>query len=337
MAAMQNTGQQKDTLFSELKNTPEKTFATPRCAVLNRDDSSFNYLSAISPANQIHYGLAEPADLRAEEISETLHGLEFQVVGKTLQAKDFSFPVSTGLLGGYNVSNCLAAIGACVGALEIDPEAARMSLAQAKGVPGRMEPIHMGQNFMAIVDFAHTPNALKSALIAARKLTRGRVISVFGSAGLRDRAKRRMMAETSAELADFTVLTAEDPRTESLDSILQEMAAGMLDRGGEEGKTFWRVADRGDALRFALSLAQAGDLVIACGKGHEQSMCFGDIEYPWDDRTALRAALAEILHIPGPADAGLAHQKIIIAAIIYPPAWSGGSTARRGWGSKSGK
>ena len=129
---------------------------------------------------------------------------------------------------------------------------------------------------------------------------KGRVIAVFGSAGLRDKAKRRMMAETSAELADFTVLTAEDPRTESLEGILDEMAAGARSRGGREGETFWRVPDRGEAIRFALRLARPGDIVLSCGKGHEQSMCFGVREHLWDDRTAMRAALSEYLVIEGP-------------------------------------
>ena len=109
-----------------------------------------------------------------------------------------------------------------------------------------------------------------------------------------------MMAEISAELADFTVLTAEDPRTESLSEILAEMAVGANARNGVEGVTFWRVPDRRHAIRFAISLAQPGDLVIALGKGHEQSMCFGEKEYPWDDRLAMRAALAEHLDMPGP-------------------------------------
>jgi UDP-N-acetylmuramoyl-L-alanyl-D-glutamate--2,6-diaminopimelate ligase len=132
-------------------------------------------------------------------------------------------------------------------------------------------------------------------------INRARLIAVFGSAGLRDREKRRMMAETSAELADLTVLTAEDPRTESLDAILEEMAEGARSKGGREGGTFWRVPDRGEAIRFALRLARPGDIVLSCGKGHEQSMCFGKTEYSWDDRTAMRAALAELLHVDGPA------------------------------------
>ena len=109
-----------------------------------------------------------------------------------------------------------------------------------------------------------------------------------------------MMAEISAQLADLTVLTAEDPRIESLDGILSEMAQGAREQGGLERKSFWRVPDRGEAIKFALQLAKPGDIVISCGKGHEQSMCFGEIEYPWDDRTAMRAALAELLDVDGP-------------------------------------
>jgi UDP-N-acetylmuramoyl-L-alanyl-D-glutamate--2,6-diaminopimelate ligase len=138
-------------------------------------------------------------------------------------------------------------------------------------------------------------------LEAARSLANERVIAVFGSAGLRDREKRRMMAEISSEMADVTILTAEDPRTESLSSILDEMSVGVRKQGGEEGKTYWCIPDRGNAIRFALDIAQQGDVVIVCGKGHEQSMCFGEIEYAWDDRIALRAALAEHLGVPGPA------------------------------------
>jgi UDP-N-acetylmuramoyl-L-alanyl-D-glutamate--2,6-diaminopimelate ligase len=118
-----------------------------------------------------------------------------------------------------------------------------------------------------------------------------------------------MMAEVSAELADLTVLTAEDPRTESLGDILREMADGVRSRGGKEGETFWRVPDRGRAIRFAIEKAHPGDLVIICGKGHEQSMCFGETEYPWDDRTASRAALADYLGILGPEMPFLPTQK----------------------------
>jgi UDP-N-acetylmuramoyl-L-alanyl-D-glutamate--2,6-diaminopimelate ligase len=295
----------KARLFSSLEITSEKPQGNPRLGVINRDDvKSFDFLNEFIKVRKLNYGLSEDADVRAVDVSYNPSGIQF-----TAQSKDFSVPVSTKLVGKYNVSNCLAALTATIYGLEIKPEIAAQGIASLEGIPGRMERIDMGQNFTAIVDFAHTPNALKVTLEAANEMLsfngegkghKGRVIAVFGSAGLRDKAKRRMMAETSAELADLTVLTAEDPRTESLDEILEEMAAGARSKGGREGETFWRVPDRGEAIRFALRLARAGDIVLYCGKGHEQSMCFGAREHLWDDRTAMRAALAEMLGVQGP-------------------------------------
>jgi UDP-N-acetylmuramoyl-L-alanyl-D-glutamate--2,6-diaminopimelate ligase len=184
--------------------------------------------------------------------------------------------------------------------LGISPETAARGISALTGVPGRMERIDLGQSFTAIVDFAHTPNALRVAIETVRRMTEKRVIVIFGSAGLRDREKRRMMAEVAIELADVSILTAEDPRTESIDGILEEMALGASSRGGVEEKTFWRVPDRGKAIKVGIRMATAGDIVMACGKGHEQSMCFGTTEYPWDDRIAVRSALTELMGVPGP-------------------------------------
>jgi UDP-N-acetylmuramoyl-L-alanyl-D-glutamate--2,6-diaminopimelate ligase len=213
-------------------------------------------------------------------------------------------PLKSALVGAYNVSNCLAAVSAAA-ALGLPAEAVQRGMAGLAGVPGRMERINLGQDFTAIVDFAHTPNALRRTLETARQMlpagSAARLIAIFGSAGLRDVDKRRLMAETSAQLADLTILTAEDPRTESLDTILAMMAAGAERYGGVEGQSFYRVPDRRAALRLGVALAQPGDILLACGKGHEQSMAFGTVEYPWDDRLALRAALAERLGVSGPA------------------------------------
>lgn len=287
----------KGRLFELLEATPPKPQGNPRLGVLNRDDEkSYEYLKELPGFRQVSYGLGEGADVRAENIQYLPSGLVFDVIGP-----EFRVTVNSPLVGAFNVSNCLAALTAAVLGLGIDPAQAAQGLARLTGISGRMERIDLGQSFTAIVDFAHTPNALKNAIETARKLTRGRVIVAFGSAGLRDKEKRRMMAEISAELADLTVLTAEDPRTEPLDGILEEMAAGALARGGVEGITFWRIPDRGAAIRFLLELASPGDVVMACGKGHEQSMCFGATEYSWDDRTALRAALSERLQLDGPA------------------------------------
>ncbi len=235
-----------------------------------------------------------------QDIEIAFSGLSFTALGRDLAGREFRLPVRSSLVGEYNVYNCLAALTLALGVMRLPPESVSAGLAAMRSVPGRMELIQMGQSFTAIVDFAHTPNALIKSLEAARQLTSGRVIAVFGSAGLRDREKRRMMAEASAGLADVSILTAEDPRTESLNGILDEMADGARSRGGVEGQTFWRVPDRREALRLAVRLARPGDLLIACGKGHEQSMCFGETEYAWDDRVALRAALAESLGLPGP-------------------------------------
>ena len=290
----------KGLLFEGLSATKPKPFTPPRGAVLNRDDQSFEYLSSITKVPWLSYGLSETAGVQAQDIEIAFSGLSFTALGRDLAAGQFCLPVRSSLLGEYNVYNCLAALTLALGVMRLSPEAVSQGLAAMRSIPGRMELIQMGQPFIAIVDFAHTPNALIKSLAAARQLTSGRVIAVFGSAGLRDREKRRMMAEASVGLADVSILTAEDPRTESLGGILAEMASGASARGGVEGQTFWRVPDRREALRLAVRLAKPGDLVIACGKGHEQSMCFGETEYAWDDRLGLRAALAESLGIPGP-------------------------------------
>jgi UDP-N-acetylmuramoyl-L-alanyl-D-glutamate--2,6-diaminopimelate ligase len=291
-------------LFHMLEATPPKAFNPRRGAVLNRDDSSYEYLSlVVQHVLQVSYGLHPEALVRATQVEQSPAGMSFTAQCALPGRPALSLPVSTRLFGLYNLSNCLAAIAAASGVLEIDPQAVQAGIAGFPGVPGRMERLDLGQDFTAIVDFAHTPNALRSALLAARSLVSGsaRVIVVFGSAGLRDREKRVLMAQAAAELADLTVLTAEDPRTESLEEILNEMAAAMRRSEAVEGAGFWRIPDRGAALRLAVHLARPGDILLACGKGHEQSMCFGVVEYPWDDRLALRAALSELLGIPGPA------------------------------------
>jgi UDP-N-acetylmuramoyl-L-alanyl-D-glutamate--2,6-diaminopimelate ligase len=284
-------------LFAGLGATPAKKFFPSRMAVLNADDPSFDYLRGQTTAAVATYSRRQPADFTAADVRAAADGLKLVV-----HAANGDFPVQCGLAGAYNADNILAAWAVAVAGLNLSPDAAARGIASLEGIPGRSEKIDLGQEFLALVDFAHTPNALRAALESARALSgkRGRVIAVFGSAGLRDRGKRRQLAAAGIELADVTVLTAEDPRTESLTSILEEMAAGALSRGGVEGKTFFRIPDRGAALRFAAQAAQPGDVVIACGKGHEQSMCFGEVEYPWDDRRALRAALAGRLGVPGP-------------------------------------
>ena len=285
----------KAKLFEGLSTATKKN--VNKLAVLNRDDWSFDYLLERINVDHVSYELnGDAADVRATEIVYRPDSTQFTI------ASNFQLPTSnfqTHLIGDFNISNCLAAITATVKGLGVSAAAAARGIESVQGVAGRLERIDLGQDFISIVDFAHTPNALKRILQVARTLTPGRVLVIFGSAGLRDVAKRKWMGEIAAEFADLTIITAEDPRTESLEAILAESAEGAMSKGGIEGKTFWRIADRGAAIQFAIDQARAGDVVLVCGKAHEQSMCFGTVEYPWDDRAAARAALAKRLGLSG--------------------------------------
>lgn len=282
----------KGLLFQSLASAADKGIS--KAAVLNLDDSSYPYLRdwIETAANglrrpDIHtYALCCPADCTAIDIDYRADAIHFKAI-----CRDQYLDIATSLVGEYNVSNCLAAIAATVKGLGVDPAHARSGIAALQGISGRMERVHVGQPYTAIVDFAHTPNALDRAIAAARTMTDGQVIVAFGCAGLRDVEKRRLMGEVAGRAADKIIVTAEDPRTESLDAIMAVTAAALTEQGRVEGHDFWRIADRGQALAFACSLARPGDVVLACGKGHEQSMCFGQVEYPWDDREALRAAI----------------------------------------------
>jgi UDP-N-acetylmuramoyl-L-alanyl-D-glutamate--2,6-diaminopimelate ligase len=283
----------KGMLFTSLATSLDKGLR--KAAILNNDDSSNVYLRDwIETASNcgahcpeiITYAIHESAQWNALDIDYRADAIRFTAIGAGR-----SIEMASPLAGEFNISNCLAAIAATVDGLGVDPQAARLGIAALKGIPGRMERIDEGQAFTAIVDFAHTPNALDRSIAAARTMTDGQVIVAFGCAGLRDREKRTLMGEVAGRGADKIIVTAEDPRTESLDEIMAVTAQALIAQGRVEGVDFWRVPDRGAALAFACSLAKLGDVVMACGKGHEQSMCFGEIEYPWDDREALRAAL----------------------------------------------
>jgi UDP-N-acetylmuramoyl-L-alanyl-D-glutamate--2,6-diaminopimelate ligase len=278
--------QAKASLFEGLTRSFRKP-GVDKVAVLNRDDDSFHYLSPIPADRQVVYSVDGEGDVTAQDVVFDPGSTRF-----TLRTPAGETPIETALAGAFNVSNVLAAASVAV-ALNLSPGAIAAGVAAVPEVSGRMERIEEGQDFLAIVDFAHTPNALRRALETAQTLVDdgGRVIVVFGCAGLRDREKRTMMGRIAGELANLVIITAEDPRTESLEEIMAESAAAATAAGKREGANLWRVPDRGEALRFACHEARKGDVVIACGKGHEQSMCFGTTEYSWDDREAMRRAL----------------------------------------------
>ena len=280
----------KATLFRSLAGSTRKLrpdgSSQPKVAVLNADDGSFDPLRAIPSDLLLSYGVeTSSADLHASQIAYLPDRTTFAV-----QTPAGATTVDLPLAGPFNVYNCLAAIGAGL-AVGLPLKRIVAAVTTTPGVDGRMERIDCGQDFIAIVDFAHTPISLQRALEAVRQMTSGRVIAVFGSAGLRDEQKRYLMAETSVRLADLTVLTAEDPRTESLGTILAQMAEGAQRAGGVEGRDFLRIPDRSAAVLQAVNLARPGDVVVVCGKGHERSMCFGVTEHPWRDHPVVRWAL----------------------------------------------
>ena len=274
-----------------------------KTAVLNRDDKSYAKLLKIGAPRQVSYGLSESADVTADDIAYTKNKTFFELhfpeplgllnANPQPQKMGFAVPGYSYLIGEFNLYNILASVSVAR-ILQISPESIQESLKTIYNVKGRMERVTGGSEAIVVIDFAHTPNSLRKAIDTGRKMVKehkGRVITVFGSAGKRDMEKRRLMAEISTRYADISILTAEDPRTESVDDILEMMAFGCKNKGGIEGETFWRIPDRGQAIYFALSIAKKWDIVMVCGKGHEQSMCFGTTEYPWDEREALTAAL----------------------------------------------
>lgn len=195
-----------------------------------------------------------------------------------------NYPFETSLPGDFNRYNCLAAIAAA-DLVGVSKDVIRKAIKGFKGIPGRMETI-TEKPCRVIVDFAHTPNAIDKALKTARDMTSGRLIHVFGSAGLRDRSKRPYMGKASAEYADSIVLTEEDYRTESVETIMDEIASGI-----PVYKDVHRFPNRADAIKFALSDVKKDDTVIITGKGHEKSLCRGKTEYPWSDQDAVKKLL----------------------------------------------
>ncbi len=236
----------------------------------------------------------EPVAYQASHVQLTLQGLQLRVQGSPQGV----WHLQSRLLGQFNVSNILLAV-ALGHTLGVPPHQIRAGVRAFAGVEGRMQRIELGQDFLAIVDFAHSPGSLDAALAALRTCLpstvrpRGRLITVFGCAGLRDHAKRQLMGAVSAHKSDYVIVTAEDPRTENLDEICAAIVEGI--QGTDRGTPWEIVPDRAAALERAVELATAGDIVAAFGKGHERSMCFGETEYAWSDQLAMTNALRKRL------------------------------------------
>jgi UDP-N-acetylmuramoyl-L-alanyl-D-glutamate--2,6-diaminopimelate ligase len=253
--------------------------AGPRVGIVNVDDAWGRRLAA--EHDVVTVSVEGDADLRAVDVRPGLDGTAFTVVDRDGTRLDLRSP----LRGRFNVANALAAL-AVARALGVDDATIAAALRGAAPVPGRLQPVEEGQGFAVLVDYAHKPGALESVLHAARDLTRGRVIVVFGAGGDRDRLKRPIMGEIAGRLADEVVVTSDNPRSEDPDAIIAEIVGGV-------GRDDVRVQpDRRAAIDLGVALARDGDVVLVAGKGHEQGQeLAGGEKIPFDDVAVAREAL----------------------------------------------
>jgi UDP-N-acetylmuramoyl-L-alanyl-D-glutamate--2,6-diaminopimelate ligase len=229
------------------------------------------------------FGVSEGADLLATDAATDANGLSFRVEGALIRSR---------LRGRYNVENCLAAFAAAhlVG---MPSEACARGIAALAGVPGRLEPVEEGQDFLVLVDYAHTPDSLDNVLRAARPLAGDhRVIVAFGCGGDRDRGKRPLMGEACTRLADLTIVTSDNPRSEDPLAIIAEIEPGAARGGGR----YVIEPDRRAAISMAVAEASPGDVVVIAGKGHETGQEFADRTIDFDDRVV---AAEELRSLPG--------------------------------------
>jgi UDP-N-acetylmuramoyl-L-alanyl-D-glutamate--2,6-diaminopimelate ligase len=269
----------------------ERVAAETGVVVTNADDPG---AVAVEPfahaATVVRYGITNAdVDLRAVDIHSGPTGSQLELVTQSHGRVTIDLP----FIGEFNVANALCAMGVALAA-GLDVQTIAAGMATTPPVPGRMAQVDAGQPFSVIVDYAHTPDALGKVLRLLRRLhPEGRLIAVFGSAGERDIEKRPLQGAISANLADVTVVTSEDPRFEDADAIIAQIAAGAEAAGARRGETLFTRTERRDAIELALSLASPGDCVLLAGKGHEGSIIWGREKRPWDEAGVARELLQE--------------------------------------------
>jgi UDP-N-acetylmuramoyl-L-alanyl-D-glutamate--2,6-diaminopimelate ligase len=259
------------------------TPAFARRAVVNVDDEHGRRLLETGVPT-LTFGVFEHADVRATDVEVTAGGIVFRVDATMVRSP---------LRGRFNVENSLAAFAAAR-ALGIDDEVAARGIEAVRGVPGRVETVEAGQGFLVLVDYAHTPDSLENVLRTARPLARGRLIAVFGCGGDRDRGKRPLMGAVATRLADLSVITSDNPRSEDPLAIIDQIEPGARDGGGD----YLVEPDRRAAIALAVERARTGDVVVIAGKGHEPYQELADRTIDFDDR---RVAAEEIRRALGAA------------------------------------
>lgn len=271
----------KKKLFTELGQDWSRS--TPPYAIINYDDPWAKRLLKDLKVPYITYGFSEGAHIRAVDLHFSPEGSRFKVTTPIGDAEAY-----LRLAGAFNVSNALAAIGVGL-ARRIELEEIVESLTTLEGIPGRFELVREGQNYTVLVDYAHTPDGLENVLSAAREVTEGRLMCVFGCGGDRDATKRAPMGKVAAKLADRVFLTSDNPRSEDPNQILSDIEKGILEVGDQVD--YLKESDREAAIAAAIRAAEPGDTVVIAGKGHERIQVFSDHQVVFDDRDVARRVI----------------------------------------------
>ena len=258
----------------------------PKSVVLNHDDEWFDYFAKQSVVIPLTYGVNAKSSVRLKEITSSARGSEV-----VAEYKQHPLAFRTSLIGEFNAYNASAAVATGI-ALGITPEKVASGVAALTAVPGRMEQVSAGQEFSVLVDYAHTPDALKNVLTTLQKVTKGRVVVVFGATGDRDKAKRPLMGEVAAKNADYIYLTDDETYTEDPAAIRAAVMKGIT-RGRGAAKTT-EIGDRRKAIAAAFKQAQKGDVVLLAGIGHQDYRAMGGKNVPWDERDIAREELGKI-------------------------------------------
>lgn len=266
--------------YREAKGLLFRSLGKNAIAVVNRDDPAAEYFSSITDARVVTYGVKSSADVMAMIKQMGMEGTHFSVL-----CKGEDIPIKTRLVGMHNISNILAAVATCY-SMGYAIDAIRAGVEKVVSVPGRLEMVGGGREFAVYVDYAHTDDALKNILGSLRSVVKGRLIIVFGCGGDRDRGKRPKMGKVVEEMADFSVVTSDNPRSEEPMAIIDEIQGGMTDRS-----RYHVEPDRYEAIKYAISVAREGDAVIVAGKGHENYQIFKDRTITFDDRLVVKELL----------------------------------------------
>jgi UDP-N-acetylmuramoyl-L-alanyl-D-glutamate--2,6-diaminopimelate ligase len=276
----------KKSLFTEVLTRSDKR---PISSVINVDDPYGRELIQESAGNIISYSIEDRhATVFADKIKLTNEGIVSQV--RTPWGK---IDIKSHLLGRHNLSNILAATASAL-FIGVSSDSIEKGISSLSSIPGRLERVDNKFGITILVDYAHTPDALKNVLQVIRPLTKGKLILVFGCGGDRDPMKRPIMGRIGRELSDILIVTSDNPRTESREKIIEDIETGVFDEGSRE-KTYFRISDRGSAIEKAIEIASEGDSVLIAGKGHENYQIVGKKKYPFDDREVAKNKIKEMI------------------------------------------